>query len=151
MEPKKGIIYEIRCNKTGEVYYGSTFKKLNRRMGKHKTGQNNCSSKKIINRGDFTAKILFECEVSNKTELRKLESIFIRNNDCVNQVDSYRSAEERQKYQKNYYKKYYKNLETVNCECGGRYKNCSGDRNKHFKTKIHGLYIEAANRDSSDD
>ena len=33
----KGIIYKIVCNETGECYYGSTTKTLNKRITEHKS------------------------------------------------------------------------------------------------------------------
>ena len=45
--------YEIRCNITDEVYFGKTTKILKERLSEHKKPTNSCTSKQIIERGDY--------------------------------------------------------------------------------------------------
>ena len=56
------IIYEIVCNITGERYIGSTTTSLKLRLKSHKDmkRRHRCSSKQIIQRGDFVSRVLEE-------------------------------------------------------------------------------------------
>jgi len=81
----KGKIYKIVCNKTGEVYYGSTTQLLEKRIKQHKNIKwNNYTSKRIIERGDYSYEIVeyYPCE-TNK-ELLSREHQYIDFNKCVN-------------------------------------------------------------------
>lgn len=80
----KGIIYIITCNITGEVYYGSTFKTLKKRMSGHKSKANNTASKQIIERGDYSVKVILEGLFHDVDQLRKIEAYYIKNNECIN-------------------------------------------------------------------
>lgn len=147
---KKGIIYCIVCNETSERYYGSTFRDIVTRMRQHTSNSNKCSSKQIIERGNFSFQILLECFVENKQQLHKIEADFIKNNKCVNEIVPYRSKEEQKQlirdyqrgdkfkiYTKNYYEVYNsKFTESIKCGCGGGWKYAC-DKNKHLKTKRH--------------
>jgi len=151
---RKGIIYCIICNETSERYYGSTFKSIVERMRKHTSNSNTCSSKQIIERGNFTFQNLLECYVENKQQLHKIEADFIKNNICVNKVLPYRSEEEKKElknksarkyqrgdkfkiYTKNYYQIYNsKFTESIKCDCGGGWKY-PRDKKKHLNTKRH--------------
>lgn len=80
----KGYIYEIHCNKTHECYIGATFN-LFKRLKKHKVPSNCCSSKKIVDRGDYTFYILEEMDVDSPAELQRRESELIAEaKKCVN-------------------------------------------------------------------
>ncbi len=132
LELRKGIIYCIVCNVTGEKYYGSTFRNLLERIKEHKSQSNKTASKQIIERGNYSIQILMECYVPNKLELRKMESNFIRNNECINKFDAHLSRNEILQYQKDYYennkeKKYQYNKEYQPIY---RIKNCESIRIK---------------------
>ena len=77
-----GYIYEIRCNYTNQVYYGSSCVPFKTRMYKHKTL--NTSSRDIIARGNYTAKVIENIIFKNKNELLMKERHYIQNNECVN-------------------------------------------------------------------
>jgi len=74
-------IYKITCLETGEAYYGKTSQKLNERMRTHRKKNEHCSSKRIIERGNYKVDILETCDESNSVER---ESYYIRNFDCIN-------------------------------------------------------------------
>lgn len=158
----RGIIYKIVCNITGEQYIGSTTN-LNKRISMHKSPSNNCSSRQIIDRGDYEFVNLAEINFVDKTELHMLEAEYIKANDCINQtlpfvpkeeqkerkkiwmreyMREYQKQEKVKVYAKNYYHNYYKNTPTTLCPCGGKYKTTS-DMNKHFKTKKHQKYLDS--------
>lgn len=158
----KGTIYKIHCNITGEDYYGSTTN-LTKRISKHKSKENNCSSKQIIDRGDYEFIILQEVFYNNKTELHMIEADYINNNPCVNILRPYVPVEEQKEnirvyqreyqkqekfkiYAKNYYHNYYASAEIKYCICGSSYKTES-DRRKHEKSKKHQNFINSLNVD----
>ena len=84
----KGKIYKIYCNITGETYYGSSCNTLAKRMGSHrekaKLTTTSCTSKSIINRGDYDYSLIEKYECNNKQELHARERYWIENNECVN-------------------------------------------------------------------
>lgn len=81
---KLGTIYAIICNKTGEVYIGSTTRKLSERIKEHRTKKNNGVSLRIIKRKNWKVKKLFEQPIKSKAHLRKIEQKFIKNIKCIN-------------------------------------------------------------------
>ena len=144
---RKVIIYEIVCNITGERYIGSTIRSLDERMSNHKNNQNNCESKQIINRDDYTKN---ELESFNtKFELAQIlkEQYWL---DNIENINKRRAFTNEKKYQKKYHyehkehrriKDSMRNLKPpIKCPCGGQYK----PRNKcqHFRTIKHRLYID---------
>ena len=93
------IIYEIVCNITGERYIGSTKQELKKRIEKHKDVKQKhpCSSKQIIQRGDFVSRVLEEGDDIG----REREQHYIDTLDNINNYRAYGHDLER-------YKKYYK-------------------------------------------
>ena len=69
-------IYGIFDNKTNDVYIGST-KNLKSRMSQHKRKSNTCSSKDIIQRNNYTVKILEESNNWNELTTRIKEQQYI--------------------------------------------------------------------------
>lgn len=160
---RKGYVYKIVCNETGEQYIGSTFNFENR-ISKHKAPKNTCVSKQIIDRGNYHFEIIFECFVPNRTELRKIEQSFIDSNECINKVPAYVSEEQQREKNiircknyynanvekiKNYKSEYYKqNAERINqikfnCGCGGKYTHQK--KSRHFKSKKHQQFEQNQN------
>jgi predicted GIY-YIG superfamily endonuclease len=104
LTPRTGVIYIIKCNKTGEVYIGSSWDMYNR-ISSHKNKQE-CSSKNIIKNGDYQFIELFSVNVYSHQELKHYERKIIRfyknknNNLCVNEMGIYEDKikERRQEY-----------------------------------------------------
>jgi predicted GIY-YIG superfamily endonuclease len=160
----KGLIYEIICNLTNERYIGSTTK-LNVRKSQHKSSYNNCSSVRIIERGDYTFRVLEEIEVEKKEDLLIRERHYVELGDCINPRLPYLTEEERKQQAKDYNfsyyhthkeemkevkaqkdKEYYEQnkirlLRVVNCECGSEYVYCG--KSRHLKTKKHLEFCQA--------
>lgn len=90
----KGIIYKIKCNITNEQYIGSTVKSIKDRMRIH-TQRKNCSSRQILNRGNYEVTILQTIECDQLTDLRKLEREYFNTNECINTNRPYRTDEEK--------------------------------------------------------
>jgi hypothetical protein len=74
---QRTIIYEIRCNVTGERYVGSTIQTLKLRIRAHvsEAGHDRgpCRSKQIINRGDYKASVIESRPCKTKREALTLE------------------------------------------------------------------------------
>lgn len=90
----KTIMYKIVCNITGEVYYGHTVKTLAQRLSTHKAQSNRCTSKEIIDRGDWEMIEVEKYPCANKKQAHAREGFWIRNNECVNKCIPGRTAEE---------------------------------------------------------
>tara|TARA_R110002167_G_C12364975_1_gene623540 strand:- start:149 stop:604 length:456 start_codon:yes stop_codon:yes gene_type:complete len=145
-----GIVYKILCNETGECYIGSAknITCYKYRKSNHKT-KGECSSKQIIERGNYTFSIIEE-NIFIDTELRQREQYWIDISvRVINSQRAYLSKEQRKEYnkkikslwdEKNKEKIRQQNNEKFNCECGGRYTfvNIS----KHLKTKLHQDYLK---------
>jgi len=117
---QQGKIYKIVCNITGEVYYGSTIDTLNRRLTKHKQSRKSCSSRNIIERGDYEMILIKNYPCNNVYELEEEESNYIRNNTCINVVIPNRTQKE---YYEDNKKKILEKIkkyeaEKITCECG---------------------------------
>lgn len=138
-----GIIYKI-SNKSGLQYFGSTISTLKKRLAKHKSKNNTCSSKNIINSGDYKCEVVLECYVNNKSELLKLEQLFIKYNNCINKQAAYLSLADKKKqtaeyYQKNREKIQEKKAEVLDCICGLTYTR--SHKARHEKSQIHNSRI----------
>ena len=137
----KGIIYKIICNITNNIYIGSTTKKLNIRMSKHKYDckkNKSCRSKEILKNNDFTVEPIEEIEFNNKIELHERERYYITNNICVNKVIPNRTQKEYRENNKNKIKK--NANEKFDCPCGGCYTR--SHKAEHNKTNKHIKYLE---------
>ena len=155
------MIYEILCNETGQKYYGSTYK--NNRLLAHKCSSNNTMSKSIIERGNYTFKIIEKLNNPLKNELLLKEKEYILNNDCINKYSPLRTIEEKKnqniKTASNFYYNnkeniltcrklsYNNNKENISnmrkipllCKCGSQY--TFHNKSRHEKTKKHKNYI----------
>jgi hypothetical protein len=100
---KKGIIYEIVCNDTGERYIGSTTSKyLSSRIAHHRHQQSTCCSKQIINRNNYCYNILETIIINDIKELRIKEREYYDKLECINVRPPYCSSQEIKEYNKNY-------------------------------------------------
>ena len=102
------MIYEIYCNETNERYIGSTFLSLVLRIRCHKCPSNKTVSKRIIDRGNFTFKVLEELPTATKTELLLKEKEYFLKMDCININSPLTTDEERKAYNLEKATKYYK-------------------------------------------
>ena len=107
-------IYIYKIYNDDMAYIGST-KNFKQRMRSHKNSCYNEKSKGyncfiyqyIRTRGGwdvFDKDIIYECDVKDKDEQRKVEQEWIKNNECkLNGYNSYTSVEERKEQKKQYY------------------------------------------------
>jgi hypothetical protein len=101
---KTGKIYDITSNNTDMVYVGSCTKILKTRLYKHITTRT-CSSKYIIDCGDYNINLIENYPCDSKKELRMREQYYInkyRNDgkNIVNIINAYTSEEDKKQYQK---------------------------------------------------
>ena len=73
----KGIVYKLKCNKTGLFYIGSTTQKITYRLYTHKGKYNLTSTNKILDNNDYFYKILDERIFNSLKDLRALENLYI--------------------------------------------------------------------------
>lgn len=85
---KVGRIYCLRSNNTEDIYIGSTFNPLYKRLGQHKTDYKNnlnITSKNLMKFDDVYIELIEQYENITKEELNKYEGEHIRKNEkCVN-------------------------------------------------------------------
>ena len=161
-----GLVYCIHCNETGENYIGSTTTSLRDRMYRHNEKRTDCSSKQIIDRGNYDVSIL---EDNIENDILKVREQFYM--DCcdnlVNQVRAYRTEEQKieqkkitdTQFKKNNPKKVaewnrkwnennkekrkeYRRARMsiiITCECGSKFQ--SQNYTNHFKSKKHQKYL----------
>jgi hypothetical protein len=72
-----GNIYAIVCNETGEMYIGSTSKPIHHRLSQHKSSNNKCSSKQIIERNNYKLQLLESSVYETKWEILSREKHWI--------------------------------------------------------------------------
>ncbi len=142
-----GYIYKLICSETGDCYYGSTCKPIERYQ-RHIHFTNNCRSKLLINP---TMHILEMKPNITKRDLELIEKHYILNNTCVNKQVPHRTPKEYYNQKKdenpNYLMEQYKksggtmrNLRTRKiCECGGKY--IQRNLKIHLRTDKHIKYV----------
>ena len=112
-----GFVYCIECLQTHEKYIGSTKGSFKHRMSVHKSSAKHgrpCSSKQIIDRGNYTSYIVEEAE---DDILREREQSWMDNTKCINKNRAQMGDPN----------------EEIICECGAIYKR----GNHHITTKRH--------------
>ena len=111
-----GKIYKIVCNETGEQYIGATCQqKLCTRLAQHVSKKNDCSSKAIIDRGNYDMLLIESYPCSSRDELHQRERFHIESVVCINKnIPGKTHKEYRNKYYDenksdilNKHKKYY--------------------------------------------
>ena len=136
-----GLIYWIRCRiEMDDVYVGSSEdeRTYEKRQINHKSKQNECSSKIIIDRGDYYFQIIEENDLQ-KVELRKREQFWIEKCNAINKQRAYTSEEERKEYMKEYneknkekQKEYFKEYYETNKEAIREYNEKHKEEQKEY-------------------
>lgn len=81
----KAKIYKIvNDNIPNKVYYGSTCSSLSRRLYQHKSFNNKCTSRILLEKEGYKIILVEWYPCNNKDELKKKERWYIENNECVN-------------------------------------------------------------------
>jgi Uri superfamily endonuclease len=112
---KNAKIYKIVDNTNGNIYVGSTCKKLCQRIAQHRASYKNylngkyhfVTSYKILENDDYDIILLEEVkDCENKEQLRARERHYIESLDCVNKVVPCRTKQEHYQTFKESYQKY---------------------------------------------
>lgn len=157
---KKGYIYAIIGLETGKMYIGCTIRTINDRMKEHKSEKNNCTSKSIIDDGNYEVIILEEYENITINELYQHEkNNQIKNIDyIINKIIIGRVKDHllvvKEYYEKNkenilekskiYYEKNKERISIIHkeefkCDCGSIVTKTN--KSRHLKSKKHKNYI----------
>lgn len=138
IEKKGGVIYLLKCNKTGEVYIGSS-RDYTQRQKHHKCYRSikHIKSKQITERGDYEFSILEEREEINDLDLRILEQSWIdKYPDCINYQRAYISPETKKKERDESNKKYQlENKDKIKVQRAGYYQNNKDRLNQKRKER----------------
>jgi hypothetical protein len=150
-----GNIYCITCLETGEKYIGSTSKHIEVRLDQHKSINNHCSSKQIIDRNNYELTLLETMLTDKKRNVLLQERKWLEENIdvAVNKNLPCQSPEEKRAYMKQYEKtnaEYYRlyrlahrdkwNAKIV-CECGTTISRIN--KNTHTKSTKHQTRIQS--------
>lgn len=92
-----GKIYQLVCRITGEKYVGSTVMKLEYRLHGHMNTTSGCSSRIIIERGDYYIDLLEEYSCNTIKDLRMREREWFDKGGWINKKRPYITNEEKQK------------------------------------------------------
>ena len=125
-------IYKLWSPEGDDIYIGSTTQPLYARKSQHKKYKD-CSAKMLYEKyNDVRIELLECCPCNDKDELTKKEGEYIRNNNCINQINAGINARGNKT---EYQKEWRKQQEKIICECGKEvYKY---DISRHIKGKIH--------------
>ena len=135
-EYQRGKIYKIVCNITGEIYIGSTCEKyLSNRLSGHvsHTGKRPCSSKKIIERGDYAIILMEAYACNSKDELLARERHHIESNICINKLIPIRKPEEKVAKKKEWVLENKENLKEYHKKYRETQKDEARETQKRFK------------------
>ena len=133
-----GLIYWIRCRiEMDDVYVGSSEdeRTYEKRQINHKSKQNECSSKIIIDRGDYYFQIIEENDLQG-VELRKREQFWIERCNAINHNRAYTSEEERKEQKKEYREKNKEEIKEYYEKHKEKIKERSKEYNENHKEEI---------------
>jgi len=132
------------------VYYGSTYD-LKTRMCTHECLKTNkCTSKQIIERGNYKYDILETHENIDEYDLVERERWYILNKPCINKQVPHRTRAEYYQDNKEKIAEYYQDnkekiaerkKEKFVCECGGKF--TYGKKSQHKKSQKHLKWVHS--------
>ena len=108
-------IYKIIDNTNDAIYIGKTIQSLNQRLSQHESSRG-CSSKKIIENGDY------KIELIEETEDESRERYWIESTECINKQIPGRSKRE-----------YYENNKEKRLQQMKQYRDKNKEKNKQYK------------------
>lgn len=156
-----GKVYAIRSFQTDEIYIGSTFNPLFKRLSQHKLDYKKYKNEKypyvtsfeILKHDDAYIELIEEYQDLTKEQLNQHEGRHIRNNNCVNKCIMGRTKlqhyndnknlicdKQKEYYQENKDKIKQHANQKIKCICGGTYTLCN--KSKHMKASKHLKSIE---------
>ena len=162
---KNAKIYKIVDNTNGNIYIGSTCKKLCQRIAQHRANYKQylngkfsyITSFKILENGDYDIILIEEVkDCENKEQLRARERYYIENLECVNKRIEGRTRKEYYEANKDQFHEKQKEYRTenrdkineskkikYNCVCGSAV--CKTNKSEHEKSVKHIQYCKENN------
>ena len=116
---ERGKIYKLVNEEFPDlVYYGSTIKKLSRRLTNHRADSKikNNSSKILFSKGECKIILIENYPCKSNLELFKKERQYIENNDCINKCIPSRTNKEWMKANKDKMREWHKKYREENRE-----------------------------------
>lgn len=139
---QNGKIYAIRSPQTNKIYIGSTTQPLRKRLWDHKNDNYNpnrtekiCTSKKIMDLGDYYIELLENFPCNTKEELNKREGELQRFHDCVNHYKMSGIASK---------------IPMVVCDCGIELRKFMNNRDRHLQSFVHQSYLASVEEEKLD-
>ena len=134
-----GVVYRIRCNITGEDYYGSTVDFQQRR--RHHKSVSATASETIIQRGNWTMIVI---ELVEESKMKQRENYYITFYPCVNKIRAIADKDSHTLSQRDYNKRHKEQIDKrvsqkFDCECGGKY--TYSHKTTHFKCIRHQAFL----------
>ncbi len=141
-------IYDIEDQNL--IYYGSTCDLKARILVHKESNHNKCTSKQIIERGNYEVVILETYENIDEYDLHERERWYILNKVCVNKTIPHRTiveynqdnkekiAQGKKEWNQNNKEKM---KEKFNCECGGKY--TYRHTAQHMKSQKHQKWVQS--------
>ena len=131
-------IYKLRSDNLPDTcYIGSTVRTFKERLAVHvhkAKRKIHCSSRQIIEAGDYRMDELEAFPCTSKLELRKREQFHMNNNVCCNKRRAFQTNEERKEQIR------VRLATKVQCFCGGTY--TMHNKARHYKTNKHKVAVE---------
>tara|TARA_R110002096_G_scaffold214431_1_gene402118 strand:- start:225 stop:839 length:615 start_codon:yes stop_codon:yes gene_type:complete len=114
-----GKIYKIISNLTDMIYVGSCINTLTKRLNRHKSKDNSCSSKMIIELGEYSIVLVEQYKCENKMELVKREQYWIdyfKDNgyNVINKNSAYITEEQRKENDKKWNREHKEEIKEYN-------------------------------------
>ena len=144
---KNGKIYEITSNNIDMIYVGSCIITLNQRLINHKSKKQRCSSKSIIECGDYNINLIEEYSCNNKRQLESREQYWIdkyrtEGKNVINKQNAYMTEEQNKEYYKIRNSEYYANNREKFSEYNKQYYVNNREKNKEYRDNNREKIIE---------
>ena len=128
----KGKIYKLVSTKSPDVYIGSCFIDLCKRLSVHKGKDSKCSSKKMfVDDAIITICLIEAYPCNSKNELKARELFYITNTPCINKNKPF--VCELKCTDDGYYKAYYEENKDKFKEYGDKYREENKDKLKEYR------------------
>jgi hypothetical protein len=155
---QNGKIYKIVDNTNGNIYIGSTCKKLCQRIAKHRSSyklyldgkKNFMTSFDIIKNGNYDIILIENYNCETKEQLHSRERFYIETNNCVNKYIPTRNGkeyrEDNKEKIKEQTKKYYDANKDKLLKQNSEYSKANKEKIKEWKQK-HDKQFYESNKD----
>jgi hypothetical protein len=142
MSYQNGKIYAIRSPHTDKIYIGSTIQTLCKRKWEHHCDNYNpkrvekiCTSKQIMDFGDYYIELLENYPCNTREELNKREGELQRLHNCVNHFKMSGVASK---------------VPMIVCDCGMELRKFMNNRNRHLQSFVHQSYLASIEEEKLD-